>query len=160
MWEKSLKENGCVYMYNWITLLHRSYHNLIHQLYFNETSKMRKKEFLLWLSGLRTQPKPIRMWVWYVALLGGLRIWHCHRGNSDLLLLWLWCRLAAAPPIQPLAWEFPCAAGSALKRKKKKKRQPQETSQSLHLLMYMWEGVLLSVGQRSQISGTARQKEY
>ena len=120
MWEKSSKENGCVYMYNWITLLYRSYHNLIHQLYFNETSKMRKKEFLLWLSGLRTQPKPIRMWVWYLALLGGLRIWHCHRGNSDLLLLWLWCRLAAAPPIQPLAWKFPCAAGSALKRKKKK----------------------------------------
>ena len=34
--------------------------------------------------------------------------------------LWLWCRPAAAAPIQPLAWKLPCAAGVALKRKKKK----------------------------------------
>ena len=32
----------------------------------------------------------------------------------------LWCRPAAAPPIQPLAWEPPYAANTALKRKKKK----------------------------------------
>ena len=25
--------------------------------------------------------------------------------NSELL--WLWCRLEAAPPIQPLTWELP-----------------------------------------------------
>ena len=37
-----------------------------------------------------------------------------------LLLLWLWCRPAAAAPIQPLAWELPHATGVALKRKKKK----------------------------------------
>ena len=30
-----------------------------------------------------------------------------HRRGSDLVLLWLWCRLAAAAPIQPLAWEPP-----------------------------------------------------
>ena len=35
-----------------------------------------------------------------------------------LLLLWLWNRLAAAAPIQPLAQEFPYAAVVALKRKK------------------------------------------
>jgi len=36
------------------------------------------------------------------------------------VLLWLWRWLAAATPIQPLAWEFPYTAGVALKRKKKK----------------------------------------
>ena len=42
------------------------------------------------------------------------------RRGSDLALLWLWCRPAATAPIQPLAWEPPCAAGTALKRQKKK----------------------------------------
>ena len=28
---------------------------------------------------------------------------------------WLWCRLAAAAPIRPLAWEPPYAKGAALK---------------------------------------------
>ena len=32
-----------------------------------------------------------------------------HRCSSDPTLLWLLCRLAAAAPIQPLAWEFPYA---------------------------------------------------
>ena len=39
-----------------------------------------------------------------------------HRWTSDLVLLGLWCRLAAVAPIQPLAWGFPYAAGVALKR--------------------------------------------
>ena len=35
--EKNLKKNGCVYMYNWITLLFsRNYHNIVNQLYFNK----------------------------------------------------------------------------------------------------------------------------
>ena len=38
---------------------------------------------------------------------------------KDLALLWLWCRPAAAAPIQPLAWEFPHAASTALKSKNK-----------------------------------------
>ena len=33
-------------------------------------------------------------------------------------MLWLWCRLAAAALIGPLAWELPYAAGLALKKKK------------------------------------------
>ena len=32
-------------------------------------------------------------------------------------LLWLWCRLAAAAPIRPRAWEPPYAAAVALKSK-------------------------------------------
>ena len=43
------------------------------------------------------------------------------RWGSDVALLWLWRRLAAAALIQPLAWEPPYAAGAALKRPKKKK---------------------------------------
>ena len=39
---------------------------------------------------------------------------------KDPALLWLWCRLAAAVIIQPLAWELPYATGTALKRQKKK----------------------------------------
>ena len=43
-----------------------------------------------------------------------------HRCGSDLELLWLWGRLEAEAPIQPLAWESPYAASAALKSKKQK----------------------------------------
>ena len=39
------------------------------------------------------------------------------RGGSDPVLPWLWCSLAAAAWIQPLAWAFPYAAGAAIKRR-------------------------------------------
>ena len=39
-----------------------------------------------------------------------------HRYGLDLALLWLWRKLAAAAPIQPLAWELPYAVDVALKR--------------------------------------------
>ena len=48
---------------------------------------------------------------------------NCAAGSrcySDPALLWLQCRLAAAAPIQLLAWELSYAAGAALKRKIKK----------------------------------------
>ena len=49
------------------------------------------------------------------------------RHDQDLALLWLWFRLAARAPIQPLAWETPYAVGAALKRpKKKRKRKKNE----------------------------------
>ena len=38
------------------------------------------------------------------------------------MLLWLWCRPAAAAPIRPLAWELPYTTGAALKSQKKKKK--------------------------------------
>ena len=38
------------------------------------------------------------------------------RRGSDLVLPWLWCRLAAMAPIQPPAWEPPYAVGVALRR--------------------------------------------
>ena len=43
------------------------------------------------------------------------------RCSSDLVLLWLWYRPAAAVLIRPLAWELPNAAGAAVKRKIEKR---------------------------------------
>ena len=46
-------------------------------------SKMTRKEFPLWLTGLRTQLLSMRTWVWSLASLSGSGIWRCHE---------LWCR--------------------------------------------------------------------
>ena len=48
------------------------------------------------------------------------------RHRSDPLLLWLWGRLAAVAPTEPLAWEPPYALGVALTRQKDKKKLPQK----------------------------------
>ena len=45
------------------------------------------------------------------------------RLGSDLVLLWLWYRLAAAALIQPLAWKLPYAWGSALNSKNKQTKK-------------------------------------
>ena len=41
------------------------------------------------------------------------------RCSSDLVLLWLWCRLEAAAPIQLLAWQLPYAMDADLKNKRR-----------------------------------------
>ena len=62
-----------------------------------------------------------------LALLSGLRIWqHCKRWGRlqtllELVLLWLWRRLAAVALILPLGWELPCALRAALKSRGEKK---------------------------------------
>ena len=60
----------------------------------------------------------MRMQVWSLALLRGLRIRHCcelwcrsQTWGSDMVLLWLWDRPAATALIQFLAWEPPYASG-------------------------------------------------
>ena len=69
----------------------------------------------------------MRMRIRSLALLTGLRLrtaLSCGIGcrhSVDPTLLW--CRLAAAAPIQPLAWEPPYAMGVALKRQKTKNKQ-------------------------------------
>ena len=45
------------------------------------------------------------------------------RRGSNLALLWLWCRPAAATPVGPLAWEPPYATGAALEKAKKPKKK-------------------------------------
>ena len=55
------------------------------------------------------------------------------RPGLDLVLPWLWHRLAAAAPIGPLAWEPPYAVGAALKRQKTKdKKKKREKFNSLY----------------------------
>ena len=76
------------------------------------TSKTRRSEYPLWLSGLRN-PTSIH------AAAGSIPgLTQCVK---DLAWLWLWCRPAASAPVQPLAWELPYATGAALKGKKNKK---------------------------------------
>ena len=45
------------------------------------------------------------------------------RPSSDPTLLWLWCMLAAAAPIGPLAWEPSYAAGATLEKKAKRQKK-------------------------------------
>ena len=42
-----------------------------------------------------------------------------HRRGTDVVLLWLWCRLVATDLIRPLTWKPPYAVGAALKKTKK-----------------------------------------
>ena len=39
------------------------------------------------------------------------------------MLLWLWHRLEAAAPIQPLDWKLPYASGATIKRKEERKKK-------------------------------------
>ena len=44
IWENNLKNNGCLYMYSWITLLYsKNYHNIVNQLHFKKNFKKWKK---------------------------------------------------------------------------------------------------------------------
>ena len=72
-------------------------------------------EFPLWLSALRTQHGLQEDVVRSLASLSGLRILKLRHEVARI-----WCRLAAAVPIPPLAWELPYAMGVTLKKKKKK----------------------------------------
>ena len=40
---------------------------------------------------------------------------------KDPVLLWLWCRLAVAVPIQPLAWKLPYGSRCGPRKKQKEK---------------------------------------
>ena len=60
------------------------------------------------------------------------------RHSLDPALLWLWCRLVAAAPIGPLAWEPPYAAGAAqeiAKRQKKKRKEKVKSGEFPHGLV-------------------------
>ena len=70
----------------------------------------------------------MRMWVRSLALLNGLRIWHCPE---------LWRRPVAAASIWPLAWECSYAECVALKSK-----QPNQTKKTP-----VWEQVALIFSQ-------------
>ena len=76
----------------------------------------------------RTWLVSMRMWVWPLTLLSGVRIQCCHElwcrsRGSNLVWMWLWRKPAAAALIQPLAWGLPYARGVALKRQKERKKE-------------------------------------
>ena len=85
-------------------------------------SKCGDRRSPLWLSGLRAQIVSMRMQVRFLDLLSGLRI-QCYiklwcrssRCGLALVLLWLWCRPAAAAWIWPLARELLYTPGAVLK---------------------------------------------
>ena len=53
------------------------------------------------------------------------------RPGWDLVLLWLWCRLAATGLIRALAWELPYASGVALKKKRQKQNKMKTDSKQV-----------------------------
>ena len=60
-----------------------------------------------------------------------------HGCSLDLALLWLWCRLAAAAQIRPLAWKLPYAMGVELKRQKTKtNKQTNKTCSSKCVIVF------------------------
>ena len=80
----------------------------------------------------------VRMWAQSLASLSGLRIQCCGVGcrcSSDLALLWLWCRPAAAAPIWPLAWKLPCAAGVAFKKKRRRRKEKRKKMPIIYMMI-------------------------
>ena len=73
---------------------------------------------LAWLSGLRTR----------IAVSCSVG---CRHGLNPVLL-WLCCRLAAAAPIWPLAWEPPYALGTALEKDKRQKNKKKNKNKTNH----------------------------
>ena len=111
----------------------------------------------------------MRMRDWSLALLSGTGIRCCrelwcvgHRCGSDLVLLWLWCRLAATAPIRPLVWEPPYAAGAALKRQKKKKSLKGDYSNlgPLPLNKVVYNGSAVTTTKDTNIRGILRQNVH
>ena len=106
-----------------------------------DKSRIKRANGLTWSSFrgslVRTQLVSMRMRVWSLASLSGLRIRHFCGCGLDLVLLWLWSRPAAATLIRPLAWELPSAAGVALsgEKKKKKKRELKELTAFLRVTL-------------------------
>ena len=100
----------------------------------------------IWLASMRTQVQSL-------ALLNGLRISvavSCGIGHSwswdpVLLWLWLWCRPVTTALIRPLAWELPCAVGSALKRQKRKKERRKQWSLCLLKLICLQDNVCSNI---------------
>ena len=88
--------------------------------------KLKNGQFMegfLWLCGLWTHMVTMRVWVWSQWVQDPVLPWAVvgFRHGLYSTLLWLWCRLAAAPLIQPVACELPYTTSVTLERKKKKK---------------------------------------
>ena len=68
------------------------------------------------------------------------------RCGSDLVLLWLWCKPAAAAQIQPLAQELPYATGVPLKKRKRKKIEMCQVLFAIsHLIFFATKGGIIPI---------------
>ena len=63
--------------------------------------------------------------------------------------VWLWRRLAAIAPIRPLAWEFACAAGAALKKKNHKIIKEETTHVQCICMYLLWKKIHIFVDPHS-----------
>ena len=74
------------------------------------------------------------------------------------MLLWLWCRLVAAAPIRPLAWEFSYTASAAIENKKNKKKLKERKTNSSFIYsttcMFFISTFLIKIYLVYSISGT------
>ena len=93
----------------------------------------------------------LSQWVKLLALPWAV-VYVDRRCSLEPAFLWLWHRLAATAPIEPLAWEPPYATGAALKIQKKKKKKSSGNTYwwdrrlgygSGALILKSWRGVLL-----------------
>jgi len=75
------------------------------------------------------------------------------RHSLDPALLWLWCRPAAAAPIQPLFWELPYAVGVGLRSRKKEKKGNYREEGSVLACGSVLEAVLPSAPECGQNVG-------
>ena len=79
-------------------------------------------------------------------------------------MLWLWCRLAAVVPIQPLARELPYAWDAALKRPKKKGGGVGKCSCTIfpgrRQLEYLWTRLCLPSPERQQSKSNSGYWKY
>ena len=73
------------------------------------------------------------------------------------MLLWLWYRLAAAAPVNPLAWELPYAAGVVWKKEKIRRLIKIWVSNFFFLKREIWShGTCILLGlQSARIEQTA-----
>ena len=76
-----------------------------------------------------------------------------HRHGLDLVSLWLWCRPAAAPPIQPLPRELSYATDVALKGQKKKKKANVQICKYCTLLVKIRESACLDTAEMDSTPG-------
>ena len=63
----------------------------------------------------------------------------CRLGSDPELLLWLWRRLVATAPLQPLAWESPCAAEAAIEKEKKKKKKKKKKEKKNYDWLWLFQ---------------------
>ena len=68
-------------------------------------------------------------WVKASSIAISCDLGHIH--GLDPALLWLWCRPATVAPIQPLAWELPCAVCVALKKQKQMNQKNHDQAPQL-----------------------------